>query len=214
MEKMILNDEYIINLYNQIHDREKKDPNAWAFHDLNHVTNVTNMAIEILQSLKCDDFTIRNAELAGLLHDIGCIEGKDGHEIRSYEMAKNYLEKKDIDNIEPVLDAIKSHRKVESNSTILTKVLILSDKLDIKKTRITEAGKLVTGNRQYCYIEDINLEINENSLNINFVIDEKVDLEELLDYYFTKKLFNSIVEFSRSLNLKYYIKINNELLTI
>jgi len=90
----------------------------------------------------------------------------------------------------------------------MTLALILSDKLDIKYNRITDEGKRIIGNRQYQYIEDILLDINSKNININFICDNNIDLKELMDYFFTKKVFKTIKSFSKKFNLNLKVSIN------
>lgn len=92
-----------------------------------------------------------------MFHGVGCLQGKDGHEERSYEFAKDYFKRNNIsfDSIEDVLDAIKLHRDGFYSDNVIAQSLILADKLDVKESRIGEEGKKVIGNRQYAHIEDI-----------------------------------------------------------
>ena len=58
-------------------------------------------------------------------------------------------------------------------------MLILADKIDLKKSRVSDAGKQVEGIRQCQYINDIQFDINNGNFQINFMCDEKMNLEEL-----------------------------------
>ena len=203
-------DEKIQKIYKQIEENEIQD-GGWAFHNYDHIKNVSKIAEEILNSLNYDEETIYSCKIACLLHDVGAIEEKDGHAERSYEYAKalfednNYLFKdKDV-----VLDAIKNHSDGFESDNIVALAIILADKLDIKKTRISEEGKKVIGNRQYQHIEDIVVNINDNKIIVNFITDGNLDLKETNEYYFTKKVFKAIQSFSNKLGLNYYILLDN-----
>lgn len=205
----IMNDEYILDIYKRIYNREAYDPNAWAFHGLSHVENVTKTALKIMEILNCSEEMKENAKIAIFLHDVGCIDGKEDHEIRGYEIIEKHFKDKEIKNKEIIFNAVKNHRKVKENADLLTKIIVLSDKLDITKNRITEAGKLVEGNRQYANIEEIKLEIIDDCFVVNFITNNKIDIDEFLEFYFTKKVFKAIENFSNDINLKNIIKINN-----
>ncbi len=209
--KKIRNDKEIIEIYKKIHEYEDAK-GGYAYHDYNHVNNVANYCEKILKELKYDDDFICEAKVAAILHDTGCIEGKENHAYRSYEYAKKYLKEKNISlkNEGLVLDAIKNHSDGFITDNIIQLVIILADKIDIKKSRITKAGKQVEGNRQYQYINDIQFKIENNNFYINFICDEKINLEELNNYYFTKKVFNAIQSFSKKFNLSPKVSINNK----
>ena len=164
-----------------------------------------------MTDLNIDEDTIYKCKIACLLHDVGCIQGKEGHAQRSFEYAKKLFEDKRwiFEGSDEVLDAIKNHgSRFETNSVIRLSIII-ADKLDIKKTRITEEGKKIEGNRQYGHIEDITINIENEILKINFITDGNMDMKEVNKYYFTSKVFKAIEAFSSKLNLKYNILMDN-----
>lgn len=163
-----------------------------------------------------DEETIYKCKIACLLHDVGAVEGKEGHAERSYEYVKQLIQNNNwiFVGYEDVLDAIKNHSAGFNSNNIITLSIILADKLDIKKIRISEEGKKVVGNRQYGHIEDIIISIKDNSLTINFLTDGRMDVQEVSEYYFTSKVFKAIEAFSNKLNLKYIILLDSKLGTM
>ncbi len=208
--ELISNDE-IMDIYQKIEEQEIKD-GGWAFHNIEHIKNVSLIAEKILKDLSFDEDTIYLCKIACLLHDVGALQGKDNHAERSFEFAKKLLEERNwlFNGYESVLDAIQNHSEGFDTDNIITLSIILADKLDIKKTRISEEGKKVEGNRQYGHIEDITVDIQNNTLTVRFITDGKIDLEEFNHYYFTKKLFKAINAFSQKLNLQYFVFIDQK----
>lgn len=213
--KRIYNDLYsndeIINRYKEIEIFEEKNK-GWAYHNFEHIKNVTSIVEQILSELDFNEETIYKAKIASILHDTGAVEGKENHAYRSFEFAKNYFKKNNInfDDIDLVLEAIKIHNDGFDTTNILALALILADKLDIKKSRISEEGKKIIGNRQYSHIEDIVLNINNQMLKINFVTDGNINLNEVNEYYFTKKVFKAIESFANKIDLKFLILLDNK----
>ena len=207
----LLKDDSIKNIYDKIGEYEESIHER-AYHNYEHVMNVTNIVSNILRELNFDKDTILKAKIACLLHDVGIINGKEDHDVTSYEFAKEYFRKNNIsfEGENEVLDAIKGHRNAFNSDNIITLVLILGDKLDIKKTRITEDGKNVIGNRQYSHIEDISIKINDNKITFNFITDGNFDIEEANEYYFTKKVFSAIDSFSSKMNLYPIILVDSK----
>ncbi len=111
-----------------------------------------------------------------------------------------------------VLEAIKNHRNNFESDNIITRVLVLSDKLDIKADRVAPNGYNLIGMRQYQYINDINISIENGIFKVNFVIDEQANIYELTNFYFTKKVIDSIIAFAKNQNLNFCIYINNQIL--
>jgi len=208
--KKILNDNSIKLLYDKIKIIEDKEK-GWAYHNYDHVLNVTKIVEKTLLSIGCNQEFILKAKIACLMHDVGALEGKDNHAFRSYEYAKNYFKNNNIvfNGIEDVLEAIKIHSNGFDTNNLIALSLIFADKLDIKKSRISEEGRKIDGNRQYAHIEDIIINVDNGHLIINFITDGKINMKEVNEYYFTKKVFNAIESFSRKTNLNFIVLMDN-----
>ena len=208
---LLASNKEILDIYKQIENKKIED-GGMAFHNYEHVKNVSNIAGKILIDLKFDEDVIYKCKIACLLHDVGALQGKKGHAQRSYEYTKNLFKNNNwiFEDSESILDAIKNHSSGFDTNNIIALAIILADKLDIKKSRISEAGKRVEGNRQYQHIEDIKNDIDSNVITINFITDGKMNIKEVNNYYFTAKVFKAIEAFSKRINLEYRIIMDNE----
>lgn len=213
--KKILNDDLIKSIYNEIEIFEAKEK-GWAYHNYNHILNVVEIVEKILLYIGSNQEFILKAKIACLLHDIGALQGKDNHSYRSYEFARNYFKNNNIEftGIGEVLEAIRIHSDGFNTNNLIALSLIFADKLDIKKSRITEEGKKIVGNRQYAHIEDIVININNNCLIINFITDGNIDIKEVSEYYFTKKVFNAVKSFANKVNLTWKILLDDDIWNI
>ncbi len=211
MYEKIKSDPYIINIYNEISKYEDENK-GWAHHNLDHVLNVVKMVEQILQSLNYDKEFIEEAKIAALLHDLGCIEGKDNHPHRSHLMAKNYLEKNNfiLKNKNLVLEAIRSHSDGFETDNIMSLVLILCDKLDIKKNRVAKTGYSVDGMKEMQYINDILINIENMTIKIEFVTNPRINKTALENFYFIPKVFKIIYAFSEKLKMNNIILFNGK----
>lgn len=209
-KNLIANSE-IEKIYSMIEKREKEDL-GYAYHNMNHINNVTSLASYILKSLNYDTNTLYKAKIACLLHDVGALDGKDNHAYRSYIYAKNLFENNNwnFEGKDDILDAIKNHSNSFDSTNFLTLVVMLADKLDIKQNRITDYGMKVIGNRQYGHIIDIIIQI-DSMLAINFITDGNIILDEINEYYFTKKVFKAINAFCNKINLDYKVLMDNKI---
>ena len=88
----IANDKEIIRIYNEISKFEDLDK-GWAYHNLEHVNNVANLVGVLLKKLGYSDNFIEEAKIAAILHDIGALNGKKNHALKSYNFSKMYLKK-------------------------------------------------------------------------------------------------------------------------
>lgn len=207
----IMNDKVIIDIYNKISEFEDLDK-GWAHHDLAHVKNVAKLVESLLNQLGYEESFIEEAKIAAILHDTGAIEGKKNHAMRSYNFAKKYISDNNIilKNEDLVLEAIKIHSDGFDSDNIIALTLILSDKLDIKYSRVAKEGYNVKGMKELQYIKDILVDIHNKNLKIQFICDEKINKIELENFYFIKKVFKSIISFSSKMKLNPQVFFNHD----
>ena len=76
--------------------------------------------------------------IAALLHDIGMINGRENHAERSKEMAKAYLKKYGLDDMElsVIAGAIGCHSGDDKIVNLVDAALMMGDKMDITRGRI------------------------------------------------------------------------------
>lgn len=207
----IYNDMEIREIYNAINKRENDNVDAWCHHDFNHVNNVKDLVVEIMTKFKFEEDFIEEAKIAAILHDVGAVQGKQNHAERSYEFAKDYFVRNEINlpHSDLVLEAIKNHSYGFDSDNIIQTSLILADKLDIKYTRPTRSGLEVEGNRQFKNINDIIIDIKQDTLEVFFITNEELNKTELEDYYFMDKVGYAIKSFASKFTLKYKIYLND-----
>lgn len=85
----------------------------------------------------------------------------------------------------------------------------MTDKLDITKDRVAHYGINVEGMRQLIYITDIKIKIEDGKLNVYLEADQKIDIKELMDFYFIQKVLKSVQAFSEKLNLGSDVYLND-----
>ena len=211
MFEKIKNDPYIFDCYLTA-DNHKNPDGFWVYHGLKHINNVIDTVEKILIQLDYDKEYIDNAKIAALLHDIGYGGIKKDHEIRSYEITKEYFKNNNIKlkYEDEILDAIKLHREGFNSDNLMALVLILADKIDIKKTRLAIGGYNIEGLNQYQYIDDIIILKEGNDFIVQFIINENANKQKLEEWYFTKKVFNAIESFSNHLNFNSKVLWNND----
>ena len=207
----IINDKKIIDRYENIKKFED-ETGGRAYHDLEHIKRVEKIIDNVLNKLEFDEDFIYKEKIACILHDTGAILGKENHAYRSYLFAKDYFSNNDIefDDIDLILDAIRNHSDGFETDNLYGIILIFADKLDMTKERLSIHGEKVKGNREYSHVNDISITIENNMLKINFITDGKINLKEINEYYFTKKIFKGVESFSNRLNLKYIMLIDNK----
>lgn len=132
--------------------------------------------------------------------------------MRSRIFAEKYFAE---NNIKPayqnkILNAIEEHSNGFDSDELMTLVLIISDKLDITNERLAKEGYKVPGMRQLQFINSVEVSFQDEFFVVDFFMDEKLDLLELQDFYFIKKVLKAIKAFSRKINHHFILKLNGE----
>lgn len=184
---------------------------GWAYHGWDHVCAVTEMTASILQQLNLPEDYIQAAKIAALFHDIGADLGKKNHAQRSADIARTYLSAhRPLAHEETIYQAICQHSDGFETDEIMTLALILSDKLDITRPRVAKAGYQVSGMRQLQYITAIDLQITPAKVTVAFTAEEALDLAELNQFYFTKKVFRAVFAFANKLERQPELFLNDQ----
>ena len=205
----IKDDKYVKGIFKKISEIEVKDV-YWVDHGLCHANNVVHIVENILTHLKYNNNFIEQSKIAALLHDIGNIYGRDNHAYNSFTLAKEYFIRNNIDTGDNhlVLEAIRYHSNGISGNNIAS-ILVLADKLDIKKDRLRTEGLKIEGLKEIRFIDDIIIDVLNNTFRVNFLFNEKVNRKSLETFYFTTKVFNAINNFAKELHLEPLIMDNN-----
>jgi HD superfamily phosphohydrolase YqeK len=211
MYDKIANDPYIKNLYHDIEIYEDLTGGE-GYHNYDHVMNVANTIEIVLTKLGYSIDIIESAKIAAVLHDIGSIEGKEGHPYRGSIMSKEYFVNNNIklENEAEILDAILNHSNGFDSESIITSSLVFADKIDIKYNRLAKAGYNNIGARQMQYVKDVTFDIVDNKIIVDFVTDSNIDIEEYCNWYFLPKVFKAIAGFSNKINMEYIITMNGK----
>lgn len=207
----VLNDRYIGDVFERIENFENLDHiAAWCDHGRKHSLKVVAIIENIMLNLNCSDEDIELGKITGVLHDIGCIEGKKDHVTRSYNMAKIYLSDEDISEVnrETILSAIIDHSQGENIQSIIGACLLIADKIDLDKTRILEEGSKVEGLKELCNIDKIDISFEQKNIKINFVTNNNFSKSELVKFYFIPKSIKIINKASKYLGIEAQFNIN------
>ncbi|MHC5375259.1 HD domain-containing protein [Enterococcus sp. LJL120] len=175
---------------------------GWAYHNWDHVNNVTKMVETILQQLTVPQDYLEAAKIAAILHDTGALQGKEGHAKRGRDFAKEYFATHHLTppHQELILSAIENHSNGFNSTELMTLALIFSDKLDITTSRLAQAGYQAVGMRQLQYIKEIAITITEEKVMVTFKVLPQIDFAELADFYFMKKVYRAILAFAEKIN--------------
>lgn len=183
-------------------------------HGRYHTMFVVNTISKILTELNYSDRIIELGMISGLLHDIGTIEGKKGHAIRSAEMCKKFLDKTYLSDIEKeiVYHSIEDHSNGINIVSPIGAALLIADKIDISKDRVTELGKKDNWHSNLLEIEKVNVIIKEQTIIIDYIVTPHFSIDILKSEW--RKGILVPIKASKYLNCKCVFQINHQIVDL
>ena len=181
-EKIMMDEEY--NGYmRKIDTLHFIDDGKWDWeHGMAHAVRVSHYVRQFLTDLHEDADIIECGRVAGLLHDIGLVEGvKSGHALRSAEKAACYLEKFSLsqEKKEMIVQAIADHSNGKNIQSAVGAALYLADKLDMAYHRVISSTIKDSVNMAFMKVKRVELELTENELCIDYHTEPDFDMHIL-----------------------------------
>lgn len=161
---------------------------GYTEHSLAHVTKVAENCEKILLALGYDARTAELAKIAGYMHDIGNVINRIDHAQSGAVMAFRILDNLGMDAMEiaMIISAIGNHdENTASTSNIITAVLILSDKSDVRRSRVRNHDfSTFDIHDRVNYAakrSDLNLDIEAKTITLDLSIDNEIS--SVMDYF-------------------------------
>lgn len=207
----IINSCYFVDTYKLIEELKKDFP---VNHGFVHIRNVMRYAESLAVLFLLSEHETELLRMAVALHDIGYTMGRKEHAKSGSILAREYLTKSDIDNvdIDVISNAIAHHggKEVSDFDSKVSICLILADKLDFARNRYKD--DISTYPQIAPYLEIISTEMIEqnNEIYLNVYVTSEFRVESLEDDYFNEKLINLLELLSQKINkpthLNYIVK--------
>lgn len=139
-------DQVIEKIKNYVQSIYEVESERFCYHDLQHVESVVDATIEMSNyyKLSSEDYFVVVA--AAYFHDIGYIRGgKKDHEIRSANLAQEFLTKYNIDQtlITKIRNCILSTKMPQTPSNLLESILCDADLFHFGEVNFKEKSMLI-----------------------------------------------------------------------
>lgn len=185
-------------------------------HSFAHVTRVSDMAGELLESMGYPQRTVELARIAGYLHDIGNVVNRSDHSQSGAVMAFRILDRMDFppEEIATIVTAIGNHDEgtgVPVNA--VAAALIIADKSDVRRSRVRDKADIALDihDRVNYSVTDSRLTINEDKTEL--VLDLTVDttVSGIMEYFeiFMKRML-MCRKAANKLGLTFRVTINGQ----
>ncbi len=184
-------------------------------HGFAHAKRSSNYARDILASLGFPERTCELAAIAGYMHDIGNTINRADHAHSGALMAFSLLNKLNMppDEIALICSAIGHHdEKTAYPVNPLAAALILSDKSDVRRTRVRKDAVLDKDihDRVNYAVENTKLELNAQEKTCTFYITIATEICPVMEYFeiFLERMV-LCRKAAQTLGLQFELMINN-----
>ncbi len=213
----------------QIYIRIKNDPEIRTYlqladehtaaigyteHGLRHATLVAANAAYILSALGYDQEKVELARIAGFLHDIGNMMGRDTHPQMGAVLCYQLLSRFGLTPRQRgmVMSAVGNHEEGSGQPVNeVSAAVIIADKSDVHRTRVREwdegTDDIHDRVNYACVRAELNVSAKERSIELNLIID--TNIASLLDYFeiFTERMVMCKTA-ARFIGCEFYLVIN------
>ena len=157
-------------------------------HSFAHVGKVANTSAYILTTLGFDEHTIKLAQVASYLHDIGNVVNRVEHSQSGAVMAFRILDnlKMPALDIAKIITAIGNHDEGTGVPVDeISAALILADKSDVRRSRVRNRNKATFDihDRVNYSVTDSNLTINDDKTEIRLSLSIDTEYGSIMDYF-------------------------------
>ena len=174
---LLNNDKELNNIIDSIN--KVNENSLFACHGRYHFTFVIKTIEELLTKLNYGEDIIELGKIAGLLHDIGAVEGKKGHAQRSSEMCIHFLDKTTLsqENKNIIIHAVEDHSNGDEINSPVGAALLFADKIDLSKNRVLELGKQDHFHNNLLNVEEVILKVEDKNIIINYIVNDRFSRE-------------------------------------
>ncbi len=144
----------------------EKLPEEFVFHNFDHAQEVASQCADLTEDSELSEEEREDLILAGWFHDVGFVGGKDGHEERSAQQARKFLEQQQHPNerIERVEQLIMSTHPDHEPKNELECLLYDARWSFVGRKRFARRGELLQIEKEKLAGEEKSLEQNDREL--------------------------------------------------
>lgn len=187
---------------------------GYTEHGFRHCEVVSKTAFDILSSLSYSHADAELAAIAGLLHDIGNMVGRNQHHRTGALLAKELLEDigMDMRDIGRVMAAIVIHEEDEGvNPDSVAAALLIADKSDVHRSRVRNPSMVIEDIHDrvnYAATEsELTIESDKKLIALSLVIDTRISqVMEYFEIFLTR--MSACRKAARALGCEFQLYIN------
>jgi predicted metal-dependent HD superfamily phosphohydrolase len=108
---------------------QERIPEEYTYHSFPHTREVVEAAVELGLQYNLDEQELEQLQLAAWFHDMGYYAGPEGHEDRSADLAKDFLQQRDYpaESLASVVSCIHATRMPHKPQRLLESILCDAD---------------------------------------------------------------------------------------
>jgi len=161
---------------------------GYTEHGFRHANIVSKLSCDIIHKLGYPERMTELAAIAGFLHDIGNVVGRNNHGTAAAIIAMGVLEKLGMgpEEVVTIMSAIGNHEEEQGDPTnIISSALIIADKADVHRSRVRNPNMI-----SFDIHDRVNYAATESSLKVDaelksIVLDITIDtnISQVMEYF-------------------------------
>ena len=162
---------------------------GYTEHGFRHADISSTTAFKILDALSYDKHDAELAAVAGFLHDIGNMAGREQHHRIGAVIAKDLLEELGFDfrDIGRVMAAIVTHEEDEGIVKFdpVSAAMLIADKSDVHRSRVRTSGSIredIHDRVNFAATEsELTIDAEHKTITLSLVIDTRIS--QVIEYF-------------------------------
>lgn len=161
---------------------------GYTEHGFRHANLTASIAMNVLKRLGFPEREAELAAIAGYLHDVGNVVGRDFHGIASATITKSELDRlgMGIEEVALVINAIGNHEEdYGADTTPVGAAVVLADKSDVHRTRVRNPDPMAYDihDRVNFGAERSFLRVDSASRIIQLEINIDTSISQVMEYF-------------------------------
>jgi uncharacterized protein len=161
---------------------------GYTEHGFRHTELVARVARKIMLDLNLSPREAELAAIAGYLHDIGNVAGREGHDLAGSMIAMDILQSLGMppEEVAEVVSAIGNHDEAEGRVVnMVSAALILSDKSDVHRSRVRnpDFSTFDIHDRVNYAVDESCLIVNQKDMIITLKLNIDQKISHVMEYF-------------------------------
>jgi len=154
-----------------------------CWHGHGHARNVAKLATDFLRQVGASKREVVIGQVAGLVHDMGLINGKKEHDKKGALIVGEFLERiggLSEEEIGMIVHAVANHSNGEEMGNNLDLAVLIADKMDVARDRVAVGKRGLP--RELGKILEVKVRVEEEHMVLSWAVEGEFDFGVIAEW--------------------------------